>query len=205
MRELPQADRNVLSLLRAVGGGVGPTENAIEGYFAGSRISAVNVTRDGFSVSSGRYDQGTFATSYTSSDLVEEVKIPTAHCRCGSDPGFGPGGHGDALRNQHIQRISVLEQPELDARCEDWFNNFNNAKSDWQNRNQFGVRLGGPIVKNKTFFFFLIDEQRFSIRRISSERCLPTGAARNIPLLPGREARNALQTNATVDSMAIQS
>ena len=47
----------------------------------------------------------------------------------------------------------------LDAN--NWFNNFNNATSDWQNRNQFGGRLGGPIVKNKTFFFFLIDEQRF--------------------------------------------
>ena len=44
VRELPQGDRNVLTLLRSVGGGVGPTENAIEGYFVGSRISAVNIT-----------------------------------------------------------------------------------------------------------------------------------------------------------------
>jgi hypothetical protein len=43
----------------------------------------------------------------------------------------------------------------------DWFDNFNSITPDWQNRNQFGVRLGGPIVRNKTFFFFLIDEQRF--------------------------------------------
>ena len=68
VRELPQADRNVLSLLRAVGGGVGPTENAIEGYFAGSRISAVNVTRDGFSVSSGTLRSGNIC------DLLHELR-----------------------------------------------------------------------------------------------------------------------------------
>src|SRR6266481_3525961 len=41
-----------------------------------------------------------------------------------------------------------------------WFDNFNGVPKDYKNRNQFGVRLGGPIIKNKTFFFFLVDEQR---------------------------------------------
>ena len=86
----------------------------------------------------------------------------------------------------------------LDAN--NWFNNFNNAKSDWQNRNQFGVRLGGPIVKNKTFFFFLIDEQRFLDKENFVGTVLTDQARQGIfRYFPGVDARNALQLNATVD------
>src|SRR5205085_5649755 len=42
-----------------------------------------------------------------------------------------------------------------------WFQNLVGAQKTFNNRNQFGGRLGGPIKKNKAFFFVLIDEQRY--------------------------------------------
>ena len=39
------------------------------------RVSQTNVTRDGFSVSDGRYVFGTFSNTYTSPDLVEEIRV----------------------------------------------------------------------------------------------------------------------------------
>src|SRR5262249_3279058 len=36
---------------------------------------------------------------------------------------------------------------------------FGNAK-EYDNRNEYGIRLGGPIVKNKTFFFGFFEGQR---------------------------------------------
>src|SRR5262249_49323766 len=42
-----------------------------------------------------------------------------------------------------------------------WFQNLVNSPKSYQNRNQFGGRLGGPIKRNKAFFFILIDEQRY--------------------------------------------
>src|SRR6185503_2229642 len=42
-----------------------------------------------------------------------------------------------------------------------WFQNLVRAEKTYQNRNQYGGRLGGPIKQNKAFFFFLIDQQRF--------------------------------------------
>jgi hypothetical protein len=199
LRELPTGDRNVMELLRGVGG-TGPTEGVIDGFFGGNRTSSVNVTRDGFTVGAGRYDQGTFATAYTSSDLVEEVKITTG--TVDAEAGRGSG------QVQMVTRSGTNEfrgsafwnnrNSLFDAR--DWFANFNRTSADWENRNQFGARLGGPIIKNKTFFFFLIDEQRF-VRKENFVGTVYTAEARNgnFRFFPGADSRNAQQTNPTVD------
>ena len=199
LRELPTGDRNVMELLRGVGG-TGPTEGLIDGFFGGNRTNAVNVTRDGFTVGAGRYDQGTFATAYTSSDLVEEVKITTT--TVDAEAGRGSGQVQMVTRSGTNQfRGSAFwnnRNSMFDAR--EWFANFNNTSSNWENRNQFGVRLGGPIIKNKTFFFFLIDEQRF-VRKENFVGTVLTQEARNglFRFFPGADSRNAQQTNPTVD------
>src|SRR5216117_415898 len=41
-----------------------------------------------------------------------------------------------------------------------WFQNLARAPKSYRNRNQFGGRLGGPIKRNKAFFFVLLDDQR---------------------------------------------
>ncbi|MBI4471828.1 MAG: hypothetical protein HY646_04110, partial [Acidobacteria bacterium] len=41
-----------------------------------------------------------------------------------------------------------------------WFNNLRGDPRNVLIRNQFGGRLGGPIIKNRTFFHFLYDAQR---------------------------------------------
>ena len=42
-----------------------------------------------------------------------------------------------------------------------WFQDLVGATKSYTNRNQFGARLGGPIKKNKAFFFILTDDQRY--------------------------------------------
>jgi hypothetical protein len=199
VRDLPLGNRNVLELLAGMAG-TGATEGDIEGNFAGNRLSAVNVTRDGMTVSTGRYLQGTLAVTYMSPDLVEEVKVTVAPV--GSEGSRGSG------QVQMVTRSGANEfrgsafwnnrNSALDAA--NWFNNFNGAEADWENRNQYGVRLGGPIIRNKTFFFFLIDNQRTAIRQNFVGTVLTDPARQGtFRYFPGVDNRNARQLNPSVD------
>src|SRR5438034_1911618 len=209
VRDLPLGGRNVMDLLRTTGG----VSNAISGttsidgatagdtgYFAGGRLSAVNTTRDGFVVSDGRYNHGAFSITYTSPDLVEEVRVITAPVD--AEVGRGSGQVQMVTRSGTNQlRGSAFwynRNSALDAST--WFNNFNGFPKDYENRNQFGVRLGGPIIKNKTFFFFLVDEQRDILKQTFVGTVLTPQAREGIfRFFPGADNQNSTQNNPTVD------
>src|SRR5690349_21594900 len=54
-----------------------------------------------------------------------------------------------------------------------WINNRNNLKKGRFSQNQFGGTFGGPVIKDKTFFFF--DMQRFTSRRSTTvQSTVPT-------------------------------
>src|SRR6266705_636328 len=199
IRDMPLGGRNVMDLLGAQAG-TGPTEDNFDGFFAGGRLNAVNVTRDGFNVTDGRYNYGALTNTYTSPDLVEEVRIITAPVD--AEIGRGSGQVQMVTRSGSNQfRGSAFwtnRNSALDA--SKWFNNFNGVPKDYENRNQFGARLGGLIIKNKTFFFVLVDEQRYIFRQTFVGSVL-TGPARQVifRFFPGVDAQNATQNNPTVD------
>ncbi len=200
VRELPLGGRNVMDLLGTTGG-TGPTESLLDGNFAGGRLSAVNTTRDGFVVSDGRFNSGAFSSTYVSPDLVEEVRIITAPVD--AEAGRGAGQVQMVTRSGTNQfRGSVFWQNRnsaLDAA--NWFTNFNRARKDYENRNNWGGRLGGPIIRNKTFFFVLVEGQRTLIRESFVGNVL-TGPARQgiFRFFPGADNQNATQIRPTVDS-----
>jgi hypothetical protein len=198
VRDLPLGSRNVLDLISTTAG-TGPSEDAIDGNFAGGRISAVNITRDGFVVSNGRYNQGTFSSTYVSPDLVEEVRVVTA--TVDAEAGRGSGQVQMATRSGSNQyRGSVFwtnQNSALDATS--WFNNFNRTPANWENRNQFGGRFGGPIIQNKTFFFVLVEEQRDVTKQSVIGTVLTPEARQGLfRFFPGVNNANAALTNAIV-------
>ena len=205
VRDLPLGGRNVMDLvLKSAGTGpIVATARAGEtdqGYFAGSRLGAVNTTRDGFVVSDGRYNHGAFSATYTSPDLVEEVRVVTSPVD--AEMGRGSGQVQMVTRSGTNQlRGSIFwtnRNSALDA--SNWFNNFSGVKKDYQNRNQFGGRLGGPIIKNKTFFFFLIDEQRSLVKQNFVGTVLTAQARQGVfRYFPGADNQNAISSNPGVD------
>src|SRR6266850_1928371 len=86
----------------------------------------------------------------------------------------------------------------LDAN--NWRNNLDGAGKDYLNRNQFGGRLGGPIIRNKTFFFFLYEGQR-SVERAYVTATVLTAQARQgiFRYFPGVQNGNVFTSSPTVD------
>src|SRR2546425_4997431 len=163
--DLPLASRNVLDLV-ATTPAVVTTLNAFGApvqNFGGTPISQVNTTRDGLVTNDGRYNNsnGSYSAVYTSPDMVEEVRITTNNI----DPALGRGSAQVQLRtragsNEYHGALFYSNNNSKFA-ASPYFQNLAGAPKSYQNRNQFGGRLGGPIKKNKAFFFVLIDDQRY--------------------------------------------
>ena len=193
VRDLPLATRNILDL-------VGTTAGTQGSNFAGGRLTQLNTTRDGIPVSDGRYDVGASATTYVSPDLVDEVRIIVAPAD--AETGRGSGQIQMSTRSGtnefHGSLFWVNRNSKLSSNS--WNNNFQGVSKDYYNGNQFGGRVGGPIIKNKTFFFFLFDGQRFLQKSYFTGAVLTDQARQGIfRYFPNVQNGNVLSNNPTVD------
>ena len=159
----PVASRNVLDLIALTPGviTVPGVFVATTLNFAGVQQNQVNTTRDGMITNDGRYANGAYSGVFTSPDLVEEVRVSTNQI----DPALGRGAAQVQLRTRsgsnefHGAAFWTNNNSAFNAAT--YFQNLQGQKIDYANRNQFGGRVGGPIKKNKAFFFFLTDDQRY--------------------------------------------
>src|SRR5262245_7605128 len=199
VRDLPLAVRDVFGLVAATPGTQGSGDQMI-GNFAGGRLSAANTVRDGINVSAGRFEDGAWSLTYTSPDLVEEVKVVVAPVD--AQTARGSGQVSMVTRSGTNQfRGSVFwanHNSALDA--SNWFNNFNGVKKNYDNRNQFGGRISGPIIKKKTFFMVLFDGQRDLKREnVAGTTLTPLARQGIFRYFPGVDNGNASSTVPTVD------
>src|SRR5262245_15263904 len=158
-RDLPLPVRDVFGLVAATAGVQGSGDQMI-GNFAGGRISQVNTTRDGVNVSAGRFEDGAWSLTYTSPDLVEEVKVVVAPVDAQTSRGSGQVSMVTRSGTNQFRGSAFWVNHNSAVDANSWFNNFNGVDKSYDNRNQYGARLGGPIIKNKTFFFVLFEGQR---------------------------------------------
>ena len=99
--------------------------------------------------------------SLVSVDAMQEFRVQTSSFA----PEFGrtPGGQVSIVTRSgtnafHGTLFEYFRNDVLDAR--DWFVNFNNLAKPAERLNDFGGVLGGPVIKNKIFFFFSYEGQR---------------------------------------------
>ena len=192
---LPLATRDIFDLLDTTAGLVRDRNEDDATNFAGTRVSAVNTTRDGIPVSDGRYLDwnGAFSATYSSPDLVEEVQVSVGTV----DAAAGRGSSQVRLQTRsgtnEFNGALFYTTNNSALNSNTWFDNLRGNEKDWENRNQFGGRIGGPIVQNKAFFFVLVDNQRFKRRRNISGSVLTPQARQGIfRYWPGVENDNAL-------------
>jgi hypothetical protein len=162
---LPLSTRNVLDVLASTSGVVYTTNafGAQVPQFGGTSVGSVNTTRDGLVTNDGRYNasNGAYSAIFTSPDMVEEVRVSSNNI----DPSLGRGAAQVQMRTRagtnEIHGAGFYSNNNSFLNSQTYFQNLQGSPKSYANRNQFGGRVGGPIIKNKMFFFVLTDDQRY--------------------------------------------
>ncbi|MBI3679673.1 MAG: TonB-dependent receptor [Acidobacteria bacterium] len=159
MITLPNIGRNPLGLIYMTPGVVGSAgrrgDTSTNFVANGSRNSTSDILVDGVTVTTVEQNSGITDLKYTPSvDAVQEFKMQT---------NFFPaeyGQTGGAVVNMvtksgsnefHGTGFYFFRHADLNANS--WFSNRAGRSIPYYRRDQLGGVLGGPIVKNKTFFF----------------------------------------------------
>ena len=173
--DLPINGRSALALTMLNTGVIsnaGPTNSGFGDR--GIQLSAISINGSPNSMNSSMLDGNNNTLTYVGEvgvppavDAVEEFKVQSG--TMSSEFGFTAGGAINLVTrsgsNQfHGTAYEFLRNDKFDAR-----NTFSAEKLPLR-YNQFGASIGGPIIKNKTFFFFNWEEYRLrrSTPRISS-------------------------------------
>jgi len=186
--DLPIVGNNILSFLTMMPG-VRMNDDGVTGTFAGLSADKINVQRDGVDASaSARYVQaGAQTATFVAPDLVGEVRVIIAPVD--AEMGRGNGQvqfltrsgtnqyHGAGVwfvRNTALDANTWNNNRQVDSKTGSW----KPTTPDWANLHQLTGSLGGPIIKNKTFFFALYDQYIVGARTTQNPVVL-TPCARN--------------------------
>jgi hypothetical protein len=162
INSLPLNGRN-FTFLAQLGAGVNTPQadtrgNAASGAFTanGLKPSQNNYLLDGIDNNSDTVDflNGTNFIVLPPLDAIQEFKVQTANFS--ADLGRSAGAVLNATIKSGTNSIhgtvwEFFRNDKLDAA--DWFTNNNGTAKGELRFNQFGVSIGGPIIKNKLFYF----------------------------------------------------
>lgn len=163
VNDLPLVDRNFTNLAYLAPGvaetnvpGTRNSQGGINFNSNGSRNATADVLIDGTTASNFDQNSGLNNVLYTPSvDSVEEFKVQQSNFT--AEYGFAAGAIINVVTrsgtNQfHGSAYEFFRNSVMDGN--DWFNNKFGSSRPGLKRNNFGGTVGGPIRKDKTFFFF---------------------------------------------------
>jgi hypothetical protein len=145
-----------------------------DGAATGSRTDQDRVTVDGLDVND--MATGNFGSIIGNApvDSLQEFRGTTAGDLASN--GGGGGGQFDMVTRSGTNRFhgDINEyHRDTDLEANEWFNNFDGVPRSPLIRNQFGGNFGGPIWKDKIFFFFDYNGRRDTLSG-QAERTVPT-------------------------------
>jgi hypothetical protein len=190
VNDLPLVDRNFTNLTYLAPGvtetdapGSQNSQGGINFNSNGSRNATADVLIDGASVSNFDQNSGIQNVPYTPSvDSVEEFKVEQSNFS--AEYGFAVGAIINVITrsgtNQlHGSAYEFFRNSVMDAN--DWFANASGEPIAALKRNNFGATLGGPIRKDKTFFFVDYEGVRESTSASSGTMGVPSLCERGDP------------------------
>jgi Carboxypeptidase regulatory-like domain len=149
IENLPLQTRNIVSLL-SIEPGVSSGGNVM-----GSRSNQNNVTLDGADQNGFSGSSGFNAALPIPLDSVQEFKTTVGGL--GADQGYTSGGQVTIVTKSGTNQFhgSLYEfNRNTDFEANDFFSNRAGVSRPALIRNQYGGTIGGPIKKNKLFFFY---------------------------------------------------
>src|SRR5258706_251785 len=153
--QLPMEARDVLSLL-TLQPGVTRT-----GYVAGARSDQSNITLDGVDINDAQTNSVSGPVLRLNSEAIQEFRVTTLNSTAGS--GRSSGAQITLVTRSGSNRFhgSLFEYHRNTIfTANDWFNNNSEIKRPVLLRNTLGGTLGGPVIKDKFFFFYSYEARR---------------------------------------------
>jgi hypothetical protein len=170
INNLPLIDRNVISLVN-LAPGVTAMDDQCDATCTGtnfvsngSRGSTADILTDGASVTNSEPNGGITAATYVPSpEAIEEFKVQQTNFS--AEYGFSGASVVNMITRSgtnkfHGSGYDFFRDAILDSN--NWFANRAGNPIPPLRRNNYGFTIGGPIIKNKTFFFFDYDGLRSS-------------------------------------------
>jgi hypothetical protein len=170
INDLPLVDRYVLDFVSLAPGITNTSDQNSVGDTGtnfisnGTRGASADILMDGASITNFEPNGGITYVTYTpSAEAVEEFKVQQTNFS--AEYGFsGPSVVNMITRSGtnafHGSAYDFIRNQMTDAN--NWFNNEGGIPIPPVHRNNYGGTIGGPIVKNKAFFFFDWDGTRQS-------------------------------------------
>lgn len=151
----------------------------LDGAATGARVDQDRVTLDGLDVND--MATGNFGSIVGNApvDSVQEFRGTTAGEM--SSAGNGGGGQFELVTRSGTNKFHgalVEYHRDTDLEANSWFNNNYGQARPPLIRNQFGGNLGGPIWRNKVFFFFDYNARRDTLSN-QVERTVPLPSFEN--------------------------
>jgi len=205
VKDLPVNGRDYTKLIFLTPGTAGSPDQISDspgsyGEFSmnGSRGRSNNYLLDGTDMNDGyRNDPainqaGVFGTpsAILPIDAVSELKVLSNF-----EPEYGRNGGAvvnivtkSGTNELHGDAFDYFRNNVLDAR--NFFNTTNQPQAPFRN-NQFGGSLGGPIIRNKAFFYLDYEGQREGVGVVNLA-CVPTGTAPDGSLDPSQASNSVI-------------
>jgi len=175
--EMPLNGRQMWALTELVPNVMPPAQNSSLSFRGGFNVAGQNETANNFLLNGfDNNDPDVYAPNFRPSiDAIEEFNVLTGVYS--AQYGYGSGGQvivttKSGTNTFHGSAFEYLRNQVMDAR-----NFFQTGPTPSFKQNDFGGTVGGPIIKNKTFFFFSYEGLR-QASGFSSLNTVPTAAER---------------------------
>ncbi len=202
IQQLPTDSRNIPDLLSLQ---PGVTK---EGYVSGGRSDQANITLDGIDVNDQQTGAAFSSILRITAESIEEFRITTTNPN--ANQGRSSGAQISLITRSGTNKwrgvLFEFHRPDTFS-ANNFFNNKDGVERPNLKRNIFGGAIGGPIIKDKVFFFYSYEgfreRQSFSSVRTVPLASLGRGELNFIGLNPGEDPNTTPNHLVTINTATL--